>query len=342
MTLETDFPGGTVVAGFAREFPAYVSSLGHDLRPFAELAGIDPADFASLSKRISLDAFCRLLTALATALNKETLGLDYGRYRTGGASSAFGQGFVSAPKIKDMLLFYTRYIGTVVDHRSFDATFERQIVTISWDYSPLVSNTDQFVDAALVSFLKVLSKATHGRQTYKEFQLRRAKPKAKRVFLEAYPAKLTYSNSVNCIVLSANTLEMQNPFSNDVMFELMSTECERQLQQMRNTKSLVTQLRENILEAISSGGIPIASAARELGLSVRTLQRRLSEEGFTFDGLTEEVRFSLVTSLLEGSKVSLGEIAFATGYSDQSSFSRAVVRKFGCSPTELRDRLRKS
>ena len=85
------------MAGFGRELPEFIQQRGLNISPFAEAVGIDPDDFSSLTKRIGLDAFCRLLSGLATVLNYDALGIEYGRHRKGGASGAFGLGFVSAP-----------------------------------------------------------------------------------------------------------------------------------------------------------------------------------------------------------------------------------------------------
>ena len=73
----------------------------------------------------------------------------------------------------------------------------------------------------------------------------------------------------------------------------------------------------------------MAEIARGLGLSARSFHRRLSEHGMSFQSLTEETRRDLAEGLLRDESHSLAEIAFLTGFSEQSSFTRAFKRWVG-------------
>ena len=71
-------------------------------------------------------------------------------------------------------------------------------------------------------------------------------------------------------------------------------------------------------------------------MSGRTLQRRLSEQGHSYQGLVDEARRRLAGSLLRETNYSLAEIAFMTGFAEQSSFTRAFKRWAGQTPRSYR------
>jgi AraC-like DNA-binding protein len=73
--------------------------------------------------------------------------------------------------------------------------------------------------------------------------------------------------------------------------------------------------------------------ARMLGISARTLRRRLDEHGVTFRGVVDDVRRDLADELLRQGK-SVKEVAFALGFSEPSAFSRAYKRWAGKAPTQ--------
>jgi AraC-like DNA-binding protein len=78
------------------------------------------------------------------------------------------------------------------------------------------------------------------------------------------------------------------------------------------------------LKRLLAGQRPsIQEVARPLGLSSRTLQRRLTECGLTFQRLVEESRRELAAHYLGHSKLELNEIAYLLGYDDPNSFFRA-------------------
>jgi transcriptional regulator GlxA family with amidase domain len=83
-------------------------------------------------------------------------------------------------------------------------------------------------------------------------------------------------------------------------------------------------------------GITLEDVARELNMSGRTLRRRLSAGGMSFEALVENVRKTRALSLLTHSGVAVERIAIETGYSDVRNFRRAFKRWTGVSPSEYR------
>ncbi|WP_316239302.1 AraC family transcriptional regulator [Bradyrhizobium sp. SZCCHNR1015] len=87
-------------------------------------------------------------------------------------------------------------------------------------------------------------------------------------------------------------------------------------------------------------GSPLRSAiAAELGLSDRTFQRRLADEGLSFSDLVDDVRRELAQRHLSDFRMTLTDIGYLLGYADQSTFFRASNRWFGESPGEYRSRV---
>lgn len=91
-------------------------------------------------------------------------------------------------------------------------------------------------------------------------------------------------------------------------------------------ESAARLVQSGIDRALGSAVLPtLGSVAKSLGLSGRTLQRRLAAERHSFDELLDEARRSRALSLLS-TRASLAEVAFGLGYADQSSFQRAFRR----------------
>ncbi len=71
-------------------------------------------------------------------------------------------------------------------------------------------------------------------------------------------------------------------------------------------------------------------------MSARTLQRRLADSGVTYQNLVNQARLELAQSLMGETSYSLAEIAFLTGFSEQSAFTRAFKRWVGKTPGAFR------
>jgi AraC-like DNA-binding protein len=76
--------------------------------------------------------------------------------------------------------------------------------------------------------------------------------------------------------------------------------------------------------------------ARALGMSQRSMQRRLHESGTSYEAVLGEVRKELACAYLREGRYSVGELAFTLGFEDASAFARAFRRWTGVSPSTFR------
>ncbi|WP_366129442.1 helix-turn-helix transcriptional regulator [uncultured Roseovarius sp.] len=85
-----------------------------------------------------------------------------------------------------------------------------------------------------------------------------------------------------------------------------------------------------------AGTVSLEMAADHLGISSRTLQRRLNRRGISFWALVEQSRFEIAAALLCDTDLKIHAIATRLGYSSPNGFSRAFARWAGCSPSAFR------
>lgn len=99
---------------------------------------------------------------------------------------------------------------------------------------------------------------------------------------------------------------------------------------------LLADIKKLVTNALPSGIPSIERISEALGLSKRSLNRRLSESGHNFRNLVSQTQQEISEDLLRNTDNSVGEIAFRTGFSEQSAFNRAFKRWTGTSPVEFR------
>lgn len=91
-----------------------------------------------------------------------------------------------------------------------------------------------------------------------------------------------------------------------------------------------------LVDALAKGAPTARQVAEALGISERTLARRLAAEGASFGQILDEIRRGMALGYLEDPTISLAQIAFLLGYADQSAFSNAFRRWTGRSPSRFR------
>ena len=103
----------------------------------------------------------------------------------------------------------------------------------------------------------------------------------------------------------------------------------------------ISSVRDSIGELLPSSQMTIARTARVMGTSVRTLQRRLAEQGLCYSRLVDEVRFVKARELILHQD-KLMDVATQLGYTDAGSFTRAFERWTGMTPMQYRKRFYRS
>lgn len=98
------------------------------------------------------------------------------------------------------------------------------------------------------------------------------------------------------------------------------------------------QLECIMASSLSNDRIPRMNvAAKELGMSPRTLARKLTKEGTTFNAVMLQIRIHLARAYLVNSDMQITQIAWRVGFKESASFSNAFKKWLGISPRELRE-----
>ena len=99
---------------------------------------------------------------------------------------------------------------------------------------------------------------------------------------------------------------------------------------------VVGDLRRALAPRLTGGDLRVRSVASAMGVSPRTLQRRLAAEAETYNGVLDALRCDAAAGYLSGGTLSVGEIAFLLGYSEPAAFHRAFKRWHGVTPAVYR------
>ena len=151
-----------------------------------------------------------------------------------------------------------------------------------------------------------------------------------------FGCRVRFDADLDALLFAPETLARPNILGDVGISRYLMSHLDRELSELAAEPPLVAATRDAIAQALSEGAPRMADIARALGLSARSFHRRLSEQGMSFQTLTEETRRDLAEGLLRDDRHSLAEIAFLTGFSEQSSFTRAFKRWVGQTPASYR------
>lgn len=151
-----------------------------------------------------------------------------------------------------------------------------------------------------------------------------------------FGCRVHFGSDRDALLVSKNTLAGPNRLGDAAIAQFFNAHLEETLAKFDDDKSLDQRVRIQVSQALSAGVPTISEIAERLGMSGRTLQRRLSDRGASFQSLVDEARRQLAERLLGQTSYALTEIAFLTGFSEQSTFTRAFKRWSGQTPRSFR------
>ena len=168
---------------------------------------------------------------------------------------------------------------------------------------------------------------------------RHAPPRDAHLFEEFFGCPVEFEAEADGILFSQETLQKENRLGDNALSDFLTQHLDAELAKMSVDPTLVQATKEEIGRTLSAGPPKMADVARTLGFSVRSLHRRLADHGVTFQTLTEETRRDIALSMLREDSRPFSEIAFLTGFSEQSAFNRAFKRWTNQTPANYRKSL---
>lgn len=309
-----------------------LDARGVDGREVASRAGIDATAFDDPDFRNPIAATTRLWHLAVEATGDPCFGLWASRFVTQTTFHALGFAVFASRTLRQAFERFVRYGRLVSDaavielvDSEADACF--RLVLPEGPGRP----ADESIDAIL-SLIARTARMLSGRNvTPVAVRLERPEPFPSTPFAKVFRAPVRFHQCENVLQFAASDLDERLPTANAELARHNDEVVTRQLARIDRAR-VSSRLRSWFIDQLPAGEPSEEAAARSLGMSLRTLQRKLLEEGTTYRIALQQARHEMARSYLEEGHCSISEIAFLLGFADTSTFSRAFRRWTGLSP----------
>lgn len=159
-------------------------------------------------------------------------------------------------------------------------------------------------------------------------------PRDLSVHKRIFGSRVEFGCDFNGIVCNTEDLEQRVPHSDQLMARYVGQYLDALL--INRDLRMSDRVRELLWIRVPSGTYSLEAMAKQLGVSGRTVERQLKQDGTSFSALLNQVRAEMVRQYVESAGRPLYVIAELMGFSALSAFSRWFRDEFGCSPSEWR------
>lgn len=308
-----------------------------DPRPLFNQVGIDISEVSRPDKRFQTTRLQALWQLAVEATGDECFGLRLSELTQPSALQGLGFAWLASDTLRDglnRLVRFSRLVNAIIDVKLVDIDQSVDLVITGPEKWP--NFVHAAADMGMASFLR-MCRITAGMSLNPEVvYLQRPKPDCHEVFETLFRAPVHYSAKTNRLRFQASDLDTPLPTPNPELARLNDQTVIDYLARYDHD-STAMQVRSRIIELLPDGTPHQDNIANALHLSLRSLQRRLKQEGTSFKGLLEETRRELALHYIRETYRPIGEITYLLGFSEPSNFTRAFRRWTGMAPAEFRE-----
>ena len=336
------------VAGFAaRQAFAALRKHGVAAAPLLHRAGLSELDLAAEgdnSRRIPAIAQAKFLDLAAEAMDDSAFGLHLaGQIDPRDAGIFFYVGS-AARDVGEALALYSRYCRIMNEAVRLKLTPTPGGIAAEIEFTGLPRYATRHNIEFILGCVKTALRAVTGRNvspTTVAFGHNRNSDV--REFERYFGCPVEFGGQTNLLTLSDDVLRTPLTTADRKLLDAIRPFCDMAAKERNTGLGTLRAAVENEVERLlPDGKAQVQTIAKNLALSVRTLSRRLSDEGATYADVVDQLRRSLALQYLKEPGMSLSQISWLLGYEGSTSFNHAFKRWTGRSPSVARNEKRLS
>jgi AraC-like DNA-binding protein len=327
----------SATGGIARLVAARLRAAGIQLAPLLSRAGLTVEQIDDASVRLPVQSQIRLLELASEALHDDFLGFhlaqDYDLREIG----LFYYVLASSDILADALHRAERYSGITNEGISLQARIGKETV-IALSYIDIDRRSDRHqIEFWLISLVRLCRQLTNRRLVPSRVRVAHRRNKTPPDFRSYLGCDIEFGSNVDEVVFPAAVKLMPIVSADPYLNQLLLKYCEEALAHRPAKGATLRSSVENaITPLLPHGKANAGEVARQLGMSHRTLARRLAAEKLTFSEIQTELKTDLARRYLRDGDLPISQIAWLLGYREVSAFTHAFKRWTGTAPRQSR------
>jgi AraC-like DNA-binding protein len=303
---------------------------------FLHAAQLRPEQLASSEARVTRAEVYRLCELAIDMTADPALGLHWAEKPTGCAFNPISDLIAHAATLRHGLEALCQFHPLLSDDDSFRLSEGADKVTLRCLHlSGAPQRMQRFLSEMFVVGLFQLLRSFNIQARLERASFEYAAPSYHGEYTRVFDGAERFEQPVTGIVFDRGLMDTASPHKDQDIHDALRAIAERQMLRMQRA-SFALRVRELLRQKRSAGKIDMTSVARSLGLSVRSLRRRLVAEGVSYTSVANDALAMVAKHYLVDERCSIQETAYEMGFSDPSAFHRAFKTWTGTTPDAFR------
>ena len=315
----------------------YLASLKVDIDAFLRSLGVDPETVKSPDAYIPIETYLLIQDEAANYVNDPYFGLHMGEFAEAGSWSILGYMMMNCKNLGEAFeksSRYSRIIGNLIEARA-ELKFNRiKAIFFTPPHAPKMSR--HCFEATFSSSVRMMRNFTGVDINPLEVTFIYPEPESRSEYERIFHCPVHFGQKENTFTLAMSVVNTPILLANPGLLEYFEKYAQDFLADMDRQNEHARAVTKIILARMDDEALSINKVAKEMAVSVRTLQNRLKEEGVVFSELLTETRQRLAKKYLQ-ENYTVEQITYLLGFSEPSVFRKAFKKWSGITPREYRE-----
>jgi AraC-like DNA-binding protein len=330
----------SVCSSVARSIVHAAEAVGVPRADLIRAARLSPDQLERREGRVPRSSIYRLCEQTVVLSGDAALGLHWAERLEGQPFDLVTDIILRSPTLRAGLQSLIQYLRLIEDDPSFEIKEHGDLVCVRGLRRPGVSAVVQrFVSEVVVLrfWRLVCDFGVRLRPVYASFEY--SAPAYRSEYTRLFAGTERFDQTFTGLVFDRALLDAPSPHEDEDVHSVLRSVAERRMLRLTDNVPYAARARD-VLVRHGSSRIDMEKIARSLGLSGRTLRRRLASEGIKYEQVVNEAMAIIAKQRLATSRLSIQEISAELGFAHSSGFHRAFKRLTGMTPVEFRRRVR--
>ncbi len=328
--------GFSVAAGYAQGLIDVAQRFGVSRASLLEQAGLSGVDWSNPHARVPMAGLIALFDAAVSLSGRRDIGLEFGRHVKPGTYSMLGYALMTCDTLGDAIALVPHYRRLVFDLGYSEMRFAvtGDTAMLDWHVFPHgLPYSEAFAESVLAGWCNFGRWIAGAEVPVTHVHFRHPPPSDSSSHRAFFGAPVHFGQAENALFFPTSALARPLSQADAGLNLAMREQARATLARVFGEAEIRHRLRRVLTGLLPKCEATLEGAAAALGMSGRTLQRRLKDEGLGFQEVLDGVRRELAQVYLRDTSLSLLDVSLLLGYAEQSSFTRAFREWFGSAPS---------
>jgi AraC-like DNA-binding protein len=328
----------SATGGIARLACARLREFGKDAGAILAQVGATPEQVYDDSVRLEVPKQIKILDLAAEELGDEFLGFHLGRNFDLREIGLVYYVIASSERLADAIRNAERYCGVMNDGVCLHFRQDDRTAAIALEYVNVDRHSDRHqIEFWLVTVMRICRQITDTRLAPLHLKVKHRRDAPSAEFKTFFGTEVEFGAGADEVVFAPPVASLPLVRRDNYLNNLLRRYADEALAHRPRQYGRIRSAVEDAVPQLLPHGKPsVSEVARRLGMSTRTLSRKLSAEGTAFADILDQLRSALAQDYLSERELPISEIAWLLGYCEVSSFTHAFKRWTGKTPRQFR------